>query len=259
MHLPDEDLGLKRLEEDWDRYQSKGQLPKETKNVAATTLHAANEAQEEERARLHSFTQILICSIVIMLLIAVAFVIWASIDSELAQLFCFQDQEFPQVLNCPIGSSPEGSDVFLIEFIGMFAAALAGAISLRGMKGTASPYHISVLLLVLRLPVGAMAAVLGILLISGEFLPGLTHLDTGAQIVAWAAAFGILQEPVTRTVDRQGRQMLSNALPPEDPEILENGESPQAAAHGSSPSSQKNRPARLRARKRRRFGARAGQ
>ncbi|WP_181765377.1 hypothetical protein [Streptomyces albidus (ex Kaewkla and Franco 2022)] len=210
--LGNKDDGLIRLRSDWERANKKGRsIPKETKDIAAATLHAANEVEDEQRARVHSFTQILICSIVIMFLIAIAFAIWASLDREVARIFCFPDENIVNLRHCPIGFNAEGSDIFLVEFTGMFAAALAGAVSLRRMQGTSGPYHVSVLLLLLRLPVGALTALLGILLISGEFFPGLTRLDSGPQIIAWAAAFGVLQETVTRTVDKQGRAILSGA------------------------------------------------
>ena len=62
----------------------------------------------------------------------------------------------------------------LVEFIGMCAAAVAGAISLRHIQGTATPYMVPMVLMLLRLPLGALSALLGIILIRGEFVPGLT-------------------------------------------------------------------------------------
>ncbi|MCH6160882.1 hypothetical protein [Streptomyces marispadix] len=183
-------------------------------DVVAETLHAANKAEETERARVRGFTQILIWSITITAVIAILFGLRASAESDVADLFCFPGQEVPPARVCPLGgNTADGSDVFLIEFMGMSAAALAGAVSLKTMRGDSSPYQVSVLLLLLRLPAGAMTAVLGVLLVSGAFLPGLTSLDASAQVVAWAAAFGILQEPVTRAVDRTGRAFLDDLAP----------------------------------------------
>ncbi|GGT03141.1 hypothetical protein GCM10010271_01090 [Streptomyces kurssanovii] len=96
----------------------------------------------------------------------------------------------------------------------LFAAAVAGAVSLKGVRGTSGPYHVATGLIILRLPVGALTAVAGILLMSGEFLPGLTNLDTSTQVCAWAFAFGVLQESVTRAVDRQGQHLIDNVKAP---------------------------------------------
>lgn len=216
-HLPADHPQRTLLEREWSRFERWRRLfPWKAGSVVAETLHAANKVEETERARVRSFTQILIWSITIMTVIAILFGLWASADSDVADLFCFPGQEVPPARVCPLGGNrADGSDVFLIEFMGMFAAALAGAVSLKTMRGNSSPYQVSVLLLLLRLPVGAMTAVLGILLVSGAFLPGLTSLDASPQVVAWAAAFGILQEPVTRTVDRTGRAFLDDLTPAE--------------------------------------------
>ncbi|MFF0201451.1 hypothetical protein [Streptomyces sp. NPDC005017] len=149
-----------------------------------------------------------------MTALATAFTVWGFIDPEgVASKFCFPSESRPRV--CPIGATPEGSDVLFVEFSGMLAAALAGTASLKKMRGTAGPYHISALLLALRLPVGALSAILGILLIRGEFIPGLTALDSDTQILAWAAVFGLLQESVTRALDKQGQLVLDNARAPD--------------------------------------------
>jgi hypothetical protein len=42
----------------------------------------------------------------------------------------------------------------------------------------------------------------------GQFVPGLSALDTSAQIVAWALIFGYAQQVFTRLVDRQGDAVL---------------------------------------------------
>ncbi|MFH9015413.1 hypothetical protein ACH4C6_29095 [Streptomyces sp. NPDC017943] len=74
--------------------------------------------------------------------------------------------------------------------------------------------EVAICLLLLRLPVGALAAVFGLLVIQGGFVPGLTDLDSGAQILAWALMFGIAQETVTRLVDQQSKRVLGNVRGP---------------------------------------------
>jgi hypothetical protein len=48
------------------------------------------------------------------------------------------------------------------------AAALAGAVALRKVRGTAGPCYVATSLLLLRLPVGALTAVIGIMFLSGR-------------------------------------------------------------------------------------------
>ncbi|MGK5696120.1 hypothetical protein ACSNOJ_25060 [Streptomyces sp. URMC 128] len=212
LHLHSGDLGLKRLGNELK--QGYAPLNGKLRELAAGTLHEAFRAEEAERARVRSFGHIVAFSIVIMTALAAAFMVWSFVDpAGVASKFCFEPDLRRRV--CPIGAKPDGSDVLLVEFSGMLAAALAGTASLKKMRGTAGPYHIPALLLILRLPVGALSAVLGVLLVSGEFIPGLTALDTDTQILAWAAVFGILQESVTRTLDKQGQLVLDNVRAPE--------------------------------------------
>ncbi|MFD0489828.1 hypothetical protein ACFQ0O_25485 [Saccharopolyspora spinosporotrichia] len=70
---------------------------------------------------------------------------------------------------------------------------------------------------VLKLPTGALTAVLGLLLMRGEFVPGLTALDTSAQIVAWAIIFGAAQQLFTRFVDERGNAVMQAVAGPESP------------------------------------------
>ena len=65
-------------------------------------------------------------------------------------------------------------------------------------------------LAVLKLPTGAITAFLGLLLMRGQFVPGLSALDTSAQILAWALVFGYAQQLFTRLVDRQGQSVLDS-------------------------------------------------
>ena len=69
---------------------------------------------------------------------------------------------------------------------------------------------------VLKLPTGALTAVLGLLLMRGQFVPGLSNLDTSAQIVAWAVVFGYAQQLFTRLVDERGQAVLQAVGGPEN-------------------------------------------
>jgi hypothetical protein len=61
------------------------------------------------------------------------------------------------------------------------------------------------------LPTGALTAFLGLLLIKAGFVPGLSALDSSAQIVAWAIVFGYAQELFTSLVDRQALTVLAES------------------------------------------------
>ncbi|MEU3780091.1 hypothetical protein [Streptomyces sp900129855] len=213
LHLDPGDARLQRLEQVASRSRN-GKVTEDDRELLAHTLHSAYQAEQAERAKVRSFIAIVGVATAVMALIAVGFALWALTDAHgVGTSFCFpMNADNPNAVPtvCPLGDKPSWQGVWFVEFCGMLGAAVAGAISLREVRGTAGPYRVASGLLLLRLPVGALTAVIGIILLSGRFFPGLTALDTSTQIIAWAIAFGVLQEPVTRAIDRQGQFLLEN-------------------------------------------------
>ncbi|WP_067466443.1 hypothetical protein [Actinomadura macra] len=115
------------------------------------------------------------------------------------------------------GRIAERSDYIIVEIVGMTAASIAAASALRKVRGTSTPFGIPVALAVLKLPTGALTAVLGLLLMRGAFIPGLSALDSPAQIIAWAVILGYSQELFTKFVDRQGQAVLEGVRGPTEP------------------------------------------
>lgn len=104
-----------------------------------------------------------------------------------------------------------GWDVAVVELVGLVAAAIASAAALRNVQGTSTPYSLPLALAALKLPTGALTALLGLLLMRGGFVPGLSALDSSAQIIAWALVFGYAQQLLTRFVDSQAQTVLDGA------------------------------------------------
>jgi hypothetical protein len=101
-------------------------------------------------------------------------------------------------------------DIALIEGVGLLAAAVAAARSLSQIRGTSTPFYVPLALAVLKLPTGALTAILGLLLMRGGFVPGLGALDTPAQIIAWAILLGYSQQVFTQFVDKHAQAELNN-------------------------------------------------
>jgi hypothetical protein len=101
-------------------------------------------------------------------------------------------------------------DLLLVEMVGLLAAAVAAGAALRRMRGTTTPFGVPVALALLKLPSGALTALLGLVLMRGGFVPGLSALDTSAQILAWAVVFGYAQQLFTRLVDNQAHGLLDD-------------------------------------------------
>ena len=100
--------------------------------------------------------------------------------------------------------------MWLVELIGALGAALAGAAALRNLGSHSTPYAVPVTLAFFKLPTGAVTAVVGLLLMRADFVPGLSALDSSAQILGWAVVFGIAQQLVTQFADSQAAGLLEN-------------------------------------------------
>jgi hypothetical protein len=109
-----------------------------------------------------------------------------------------------------VAETASRQDLIVVELVGLTAAAIASAAAIRRIKGSSERYGLPVALAALKLPTGALTAFLGLLLMRGQFVPGLTALDTSAQILAWALVFGYAQELFTRLVDQQGQTVLDS-------------------------------------------------
>jgi hypothetical protein len=195
---------------------------------------AASSACVRQSARVRSFRNVLAVTSFVLVVLAVALAVAGFLHPERVPL-CFEPEaEGLIVVVCPTEQSayvpalepPTGlaspdiddivrqtarpADVFTVEAVGLLAAAIAAAAGLRNIRGTSTPFSLPVALAILKLPTGALTAFLGLLLMRGGFVPGLSALDTSAQILAWALVFGYAQQVFTRFVDRQANSVLDS-------------------------------------------------
>src|SRR4029453_11082391 len=104
---------------------------------------------------------------------------------------------------------PSPRDVIIVIGLGLLGGALAGAFAIRKVSGTSTPYDLPLALAVLKLPIGALTAATGILLLGGGFVPGFSELDSQRQILAYALLFGYAQQLATRYLDNRATSLLA--------------------------------------------------
>jgi hypothetical protein len=181
-------------------------------------------ALDSQQAQLRSFSKIVLgaaLSITALVLLTVS-VVSRSPD---VLPFCFPnevvDARFgPAVttsegLNCPTGSGaarPNGGDVLLVALVGLLGGALAAVVSIRSLKLSTTPYDVPVALAMLKIPLGAFTAILGLVAIRGELVPGLSSLDSQGQILAYALVLGYAQQLLTRLLDQQAHTLLEGLV-----------------------------------------------
>jgi hypothetical protein len=212
------------------------------RDAIVAAYHAASSQRRRDLGRLRSFFRVLVGATVFLTAIAIAIGVVGTVRPYAVPL-CFHPVEQGKVV-CPTeetaalengapavrsagatAATPSSSDadiddtvratatrgdILIVELVGLIAAALASAAALRGIRGTSTPYRVPLALALLKLPTGALTAVLGLLLMRGGFVPGLSALDTSAQILAWALVFGYAQQLLTGLVDRQAHGVLND-------------------------------------------------
>jgi hypothetical protein len=197
-------------------------------------METSYDASDEEYVRLRDFRNIILATAAI-LAIFTGILLWAVASSPQAIPLCFSPsvtsgtstpgqtggtQQTAQV--CPSGEQqqPTSGDIFIIAGLGAVGGAVGAIVAIRNLRGSSTPYGVPMALAVLKVPSGALTAMIGMLLLAGGFVPGLSNLDSQRQILAYALVFGYAQQIITRLADNQAQTIL-NRLPSKDPEAAQ--------------------------------------
>jgi hypothetical protein len=213
------------------------------------------EQLDLEHAQLRSFRNILLLAAVFITVLTAGTIYFVSRNPSLVPL-CF-DREVasgvePLVTtvtgkNCPTGSGdtvgPAGADILVVAAIGALGGALAATLSIRNLKGTSTPYDVPVALAFLKVPLGALTAILALVAIQGAFVPGLSLLDSQGQILAYALVFGFAQQAFSRLLDQRAQSLLeglpggtsTEPTPPGGKKLARPGEVSPVEAPGAQP------------------------
>ena len=225
-----------------DQYQ---ETIKRERGKIVTTVRAASSQALRVNIRVRSFRNVVVLTTVLMALLAIGVALMGYRSPTWLPL-CFAPEEAGKaVVVCPTGQSEpftpsqaglavqgdapvrdiddvvaetaKPQDLMVVELVGLTAAAVAAAAAIRNIKGSSERYGLPLALAALKLPTGAVTAFLGLLLMRGQFVPGLNALDTTAQILAWALVFGFAQELFTHFVDQQGQTVLNSVRAADKP------------------------------------------
>jgi hypothetical protein len=109
---------------------------------------------------------------------------------------------------CPTGGrAPSGGDAFFVEILGLAGAAITAVTAIRKLQGTSTPYAVPLISLLLKLPTGAITALLGLVLLRAGFGPSIKSLGQ-AQLIGYAVLFGAAQQLFLQFVDKRAKAVL---------------------------------------------------
>jgi hypothetical protein len=170
-------------------------------------MRAGFQAEDQIHLRIRSLRNLVVkCTILLFVLMAIMTALVAFNPDSVP--LCFTPD--PGMKVCPSGANRSESpdDVLIVAGLGLLGGAAAAAFALRRVQVIPTPYDIPVALAFFKLPLGAFTAVTGLMLLGGNFVPGLSQLDTQRQILAYALAFGYAQQVMSRLLDEHARTIV---------------------------------------------------
>lgn len=186
------------------------------------TIEVGYAAADRQHSRVRSFRNIILVAASLIALFTAVFVGLVSQHPDWVPL-CFRDAGSVTTF-CPTGSAtasaqaPGSADVVVVALLGLTGGSVAAAVSIRNMRGTSTPYGVPVALAFLKIPLGALTALVALIAIRGDFVPGLSALDSQEQILAYAVAFGYAQQILTTRIDQRARDLLDK-IPSKDADV----------------------------------------
>ena len=184
-------------------------------------MQTSYEAADELHARARSFRNVLIVATAVLTLLITA-VCLIGVAAPKAVPLCFDPTTgTPGTLPagrefvCPSSTGPAEPnklDVTIVAVMGLLGGALSAAFTIQRLRGTSTPYGIPIALSIHKIPAGALTAIVGLILVHGDFIPGLSALDSQGQILAYAILLGFAQHLATRFIDQKAEDVL-NSVP----------------------------------------------
>jgi hypothetical protein len=133
-----------------------------------------------------------------------------------AVLVAILDLAVPDFL--PLEDPSGGSNqVWEVELMGALGGAIGAVFAINRFSGYTDPNGLPLYQALLRIPVAAAVALLGVLLLQNNVIDALKPQSADA-VLAYAVVFGYAQEPLLRMVDRKAGEVLGPARGRDDPQ-----------------------------------------
>jgi hypothetical protein len=172
-------------------------------------MQVSYEAADDLHAQARGFRTVLVIATLVLTAVAVALCVVGALVPEALPL-CFAGDPAPA---CPSRSGvydPSAGDLSIVALLGLIGGSLSVMFTYQRLHWTTAPYDIPVALALTKLPSGAITSIVGLLLIRGDFVPGLGTLDNQGQILAWAVLLGFAQHLVTRIIDQRAGEVIAS-------------------------------------------------
>ena len=188
--------------------------------IAAEVFGATCTAEDFHQEQVRRFRKVLLSTAAGLFLLAVLLGILGLFYPDLIPLCLHGQAAAAPTTICPAGRDQAGAaDVPLILGAGAVGATLAVAKTLSQLKPSGVRYSLSVAQGFVKIALGAITAVLGILILETQSIP--SGLRTQGGILISAVVFGYSQQLFTGLIDQRATKLMnraSSATPPSQPD-----------------------------------------
>lgn len=177
--------------------------------IASEALSGANRTEDRQQWEVKRFRSLLTLAFVALVLAIAAVGVLGSLRPAYLPLCGTASTHL-----CPNGRSAPGAiDIWLIMGVGMLGALLSGVIALSQSKPSGVHYSLSGVQGLNKVGLGALTAVLGIIVLRTLLSSHSTVLSGQPELLTAAAAFGYSQQLFTGLMDKKASGLVDAASP----------------------------------------------
>jgi hypothetical protein len=178
--------------------------------IAAMVMGEASREDDLRQSEVRRFRNVLLGSFAGLFIVVILLAILGIIKPTYFPL-CLGMQTTSAQKMCPAGgTTPSSADLPLVLALGVIGAVLAVAVYLSGLKPAGVRYTLPVAQGLIKIPFGALTAMLGIIILSTQ-TSAAGILGSQAGLLTTAAIFGYSQQLFTRLIDKQCNDLESAA------------------------------------------------
>lgn len=196
-------------------------LSRADRYALVSVVHAIHTALDRSYAQARSFRNILILAFLLLLTAVAALILVGLAWPTSVPLCSVGNPAVGRLPICPTGrTNPTGGDVALVALIGTIAAGVSAVAAVSSLGSLIDPFHTPIWQGLLKIPIGAFTAVLGVLAVEEGLDAGAGIPTTQGGILFLAFVFGYSQQLFTRMVDARGSRIRAGLAGPTHAEGL---------------------------------------
>ncbi len=182
------------------RLRRDGAVSEADREVLRVLRRADNDAWELAKARVLILRNILTCASVLLVAVLTGMAAWGAADPGIFGLRAAGA--------CAARAWAEHGDVLVVELFGALGGLVSSIFAVSALRQFRRAYGLPLAQLLLKVPMGAVVALLAVLLMQHGVVTALSSIPWSA-VPIYAAVFGFGQVAVTRSIDAQANRLAA--------------------------------------------------